>query len=106
MHVHRPVEKGSTGRQQGRLVGRPRSVLPSRTSGLRPGRRTVTLEIDHTLLPVPVIHNYGHCGAGITLAWGRADDVTAIVAGSEREQTRMPPSHCIACANTPRANVA
>lgn len=47
--------------------------------GLRPGRRTVRLEPDHTLLPVPVIHNYGHGGAGITLGWGCADDVTAMV---------------------------
>jgi D-amino-acid oxidase len=54
-------------------------VIESR-AGLRPGRRTVRLEIDHTLLPVPVIHNYGHGGAGITLSWGCAEEVTAIVA--------------------------
>jgi D-amino-acid oxidase len=48
-------------------------------AGLRPGRRTVRLEVDETLLPVPVIHDYGHGGAGITLGWGCADDVTAII---------------------------
>jgi D-amino-acid oxidase len=48
--------------------------------GLRPGRATVRLEVDATLLPVPVIHNYGHGGAGITLGWGCADDVTALTA--------------------------
>ena len=49
-------------------------------AGLRPGRPTVRLEVDPTLLPVPVIHNYGHGGSGITLGWGCADDVTALVA--------------------------
>ena len=49
-------------------------------AGLRPGRRTVRLDVDHTLLPVPVVHDYGHGGAGITLGWGCADDVTALVA--------------------------
>lgn len=49
-------------------------------AGLRPGRRTVRLEVDHTLLPVPVIHDYGHGGAGVTLGWGCADDVSAMVA--------------------------
>ncbi len=46
--------------------------------GLRPGRPEVRLELDHDLLPVPVIHNYGHGGAGITIGWGCADDVAAL----------------------------
>lgn len=52
-------------------------------AGLRPGRRTVRLEVDRTLLPVPVIHDYGHGGSGITLGWGCADDVAARVAQIE-----------------------
>ncbi len=47
-------------------------------AGLRPGRPTVRLELDRTLLPVPVIHDYGHGGAGVTLSWGCADEVTAL----------------------------
>ncbi|MEV6415555.1 FAD-dependent oxidoreductase [Kribbella sp. NPDC051718] len=43
--------------------------------GLRPGRPEVRLERDEGLLPgVPVVHNYGHGGSGITLAWGCAAD--------------------------------
>lgn len=47
--------------------------------GLRPGRPQVRLEIDHTLLPVPVVHNYGHGGSGVTAGWGCADEVTAMI---------------------------
>lgn len=48
-------------------------------AGLRPGRPAVRLETDRALLPAPVIHNYGHGGAGITLCWGCADDVAVMV---------------------------
>lgn len=48
-------------------------------AGLRPGRPTVRLEIDHTLLPVPVIHDYGHGGSGVTLSWGCADEVNGLL---------------------------
>jgi D-amino-acid oxidase len=46
--------------------------------GLRPTRATVRLEREdrdgHTM-----IHNYGHGGAGVTLSWGCARDVQALV---------------------------
>lgn len=51
----------------------PGAVLRER-SGLRPGRSTVRLEREGR-----VIHNYGHGGAGYTLAWGCAEDVLALV---------------------------
>jgi D-amino-acid oxidase len=47
--------------------------------GLRPGRPEVRMELDRDLLSVPVIHDYGHGGAGITIGWGCAQDVAALV---------------------------
>lgn len=45
--------------------------------GLRPVRPTVRLELDRS--PRPVVHCYGHGGAGVTLAYGCADDVARLV---------------------------
>jgi D-amino-acid oxidase len=42
--------------------------------GLRPARFEVRLEVDKNGR-VPVIHNYGHGGAGFTLSWGCSEDV-------------------------------
>ena len=48
--------------------------------GLRPGRPEVRLEESE---PGPsgtrILHDYGHGGAGITLAWGCAQDVVRLV---------------------------
>ena len=50
--------------------------------GLRPVRPTVRLEAE----PLPggrvLWHNYGHGGAGVTLSWGCAAELTAGVARS------------------------
>lgn len=46
--------------------------------GLRPGRDTVRLERDETP-EGPVVHDYGHGGSGVTLAWGCAAEVVALV---------------------------
>jgi len=43
--------------------------------GLRPGRKSVRLEKETIPLAsgrLRVVHNYGHGGAGLTLAWGCA----------------------------------
>jgi D-amino-acid oxidase len=45
--------------------------------GLRPGRDEVRLELEN-FSGRPVIHNYGHGGAGFTLCWGCADEVAGI----------------------------
>lgn len=49
-------------------------------AGLRPGRPEVRVELDEDVAPVPVVHNYGHGGSGITIGWGCAQDVAALVA--------------------------
>ncbi len=56
---------------------RPARVLAVRV-GLRPARPAVRLEVD-TAGRLPVVHCYGHGGAGVTLSWGCADEVTALV---------------------------
>ncbi|WP_428236345.1 FAD-dependent oxidoreductase [Gracilimonas sp.] len=44
--------------------------------GLRPGRPEIRLEKDPQL---PVIHNYGHGGAGYTVSWGCAEEVLKLL---------------------------
>ncbi|EFN56703.1 hypothetical protein CHLNCDRAFT_144078 [Chlorella variabilis] len=59
--------------------------------GLRPGRPSALLELEQVALKqqrpggssgkssLPVVHNYGHGGAGLTLAWGCAADAVQLV---------------------------
>jgi D-amino-acid oxidase len=49
--------------------------------GLRPGRPAIRVERDLGLLPVPVVHDYGHGGSGVTVGWGCAQDVVRLVDG-------------------------
>ncbi len=59
-------------------------ALCTRRVGLRPGRSSVRLELGDSLTApgagpaVPVIHNYGHGGSGLTLAWGCAGDAVRL----------------------------
>lgn len=46
--------------------------------GLRPARSTVRLELDAT--DPRTVHCYGHGGAGVTLAYGCAEDVVRLIA--------------------------
>ena len=46
--------------------------------GLRPGRPTVRLELERRP-GGPVVHNYGHGGAGVTLSWGSATEVVRLL---------------------------
>lgn len=50
--------------------------------GARPTRPTVRVEVDHRSGGVPVVHNYGHGGAGVTLSWGCAWEVSRLIAGA------------------------
>lgn len=75
----RPDEADAIARRCGALD--PRLAHATRLRdvvGLRPGRPEVRLERqrvgEHT-----VIHNYGHGGAGVTLSWGCARDVLALL---------------------------
>ncbi|CAN5252446.1 FAD-dependent oxidoreductase [soil metagenome] len=47
--------------------------------GLRPARPSVRLELEHRAA-TRIVHCYGHGGAGVTLSWGCADEVAAVVA--------------------------
>ncbi len=49
--------------------------------GLRPARPAVRLEQEHTPAGTRVVHCYGHGGAGVTLSWGCAAEVAALVGG-------------------------
>lgn len=67
------------------ILERARRLLPEGTPlhvlqhavGLRPGRPSVRLELER-VDGRPVIHNYGHGGAGVTLSWGCAEEVAAL----------------------------
>ena len=61
------------------LADKKREVLGS-ACGLRPVRSVVRLEAEKISDKRTIIHNYGHGGAGVTLAWGCAGDVAEILA--------------------------
>jgi len=72
---------------EARILERCAALLPAlrraetigRVVGLRPGRRQVRLEGEAGTRGSSVIHNYGHGGAGVTLSWGCAEEVLALV---------------------------
>ena len=49
--------------------------------GLRPGRAAVRVERDSLTDGGPIIHNYGHSGAGFILSWGCAAEVIRLARG-------------------------
>ena len=55
-----------------------RSKIVAEAVGLRPSRSEVRLESEILADGNPVIHNYGHGGAGVTLSWGCADEVVRL----------------------------
>ncbi|NUR08916.1 MAG: FAD-binding oxidoreductase [Nocardioidaceae bacterium] len=55
-----------------------RAAVLGHKVGLRPARPEVRLEAEDTGT-TRVVHCYGHGGAGVTLSWGCADDVAALV---------------------------
>lgn len=47
--------------------------------GFRPCRPTVRVERDESIARIPVVHNYGHGGSGISLSWACAEEVVTLV---------------------------
>lgn len=45
--------------------------------GIRPSRLRVRVERDDSG-PVPVLHNYGHGGSGVSLSWGCAREAASL----------------------------
>lgn len=65
-----------------RLVsGLRRATVVAHRVGLRPSRLSVRLECERRTGASPVVHCYGHGGAGVTLSWGCALEVGALVEG-------------------------
>jgi D-amino-acid oxidase len=63
-----------------RAAGLRHGQVLSERAGLRPCRPTVRLERDGR-----VLHNYGHGGAGYTLAYGCAEEAVALLAATAAE---------------------
>jgi D-amino-acid oxidase len=49
--------------------------------GLRPTRPAVRLERERAADGRLLVHNYGHGGAGVTVAWGCAREAAELAAG-------------------------
>jgi D-amino-acid oxidase len=47
--------------------------------GLRPARPEVRLEVEQQAADRPIVHCYGHGGAGVTVSWGCADEVVRLL---------------------------
>ncbi|XP_054000093.1 D-aspartate oxidase [Hylaeus anthracinus] len=77
-----------------RIMPALEAVTPSEEwVGLRPGRPSVRLEAEVLRSPrgknFTVIHNYGHGGSGVTLSWGCALDVVAILRQTWRPNSNL-----------------
>ncbi|XP_029282468.1 D-aspartate oxidase [Cottoperca gobio] len=69
-----------------------RARVLSQWVGLRPSRRNPRVERELLQLQgrsMPVVHNYGHGGVGVTLAWGTALDALGLVRQSLHEMQRQ-----------------
>jgi D-amino-acid oxidase len=65
-------------RARGLVPELARATVVGHRVGLRPARPAVRLEAER-VDDGTVVHCYGHGGAGVTLSWGCADDVAALV---------------------------
>ena len=70
-----------------RLAG---ATVTEHRVGLRPVPPSVRLEAEALDGAAMLLHNYGHGGAGVTLSWGCALEVTAAVLGWNPEHRAQP----------------
>ena len=79
-HVDPLVSKGIMERCCKYFPGLSTAPVIREVVGLRPGRKTVRLEVDNTITKCStVIHNYGHQGQGVTFCRGCALDAVKLV---------------------------
>ena len=80
------IDPATTGRISDRcceLEPRLRGAAPLGAAvGLRPCRPTVRVEVERPRPGKVLVHNYGHGGAGVTLSWGCAGEVFALLEAS------------------------
>jgi D-amino-acid oxidase len=62
-----------------------RAPVLTAAAGIRPVRPEVRLAADRLPDGRPVVHNYGHGGAGVTLSWGCAAEVVALFGAASWE---------------------
>lgn len=83
-------------READRILERCRALCPElvsaevlgRSVGLRPARSSVRLELVGASGGW-ICHSYGHGGAGVTTAWGCADDAAALLGGTRSGAMRL-----------------
>ncbi|MFF4607194.1 FAD-dependent oxidoreductase [Streptomyces sp. NPDC001339] len=73
------VAEGIVARCARRFPELARARILAHRVGLRPARSAVRLEAERLPGGTRCIHNYGHGGAGVTAAWGCADEVVGLV---------------------------
>ncbi|KAF2853383.1 D-amino-acid oxidase-like protein [Plenodomus tracheiphilus IPT5] len=80
-------ELGSVGEVERRVVGRNVGLRPSRNGGPR-----IKFESDTRKWGVPVIHCYGHSGAGFQSSWGTAERVLELVHEQQEQVLTATPA--------------
>jgi len=88
-HQRDPGPDAATGERLLRAAAAAHPTLSSApvigyNSGIRPVRPAVRVEEVRRGGPGRLIHNYGHGSLGVTLSWGCADAVTAMVCSPDR----------------------
>lgn len=92
LQVHRGEAEGILERSSRLEPSLTKAKVLGEWVGLRPGRRNLRVEREAVYLQgrwVPVVHNYGHGGFGVTLAWGTALDALGLVSQCLNEKPQQ-----------------